>query len=149
MARHGSVKFALDTSCLVALLSEWHERHRATAAEYDARIKHGQRLVVAAHAVLECFSVLTRLPPPLSAPPAAVESVLASYLSDAEVAGITSGTCRSAIADMARRGIGGHLTYDGIIAICSYEAGARELLTWNLSHFLRVAPSGLTPREPK
>jgi toxin FitB len=148
LARHGNAKFGLDTSCLVALLADWHERHGATTAAYNARMKAGQRLVVAAHAVLECFSVLTRLPAPLAAPPAVVERVLASYLSDAEIAGITSGTCRFAIADLARRGVGGGLTYDAVIAICSYEAGARELLTWNLSHFLRVAPSGLTPREP-
>lgn len=148
MPGRGNARFAFDTSCLVALLSDWHERHRVTAVEYEARKKKGEQLVVAAHAVLECFSVLTRLPPPLAAPPANVERVLASYLSDAVIAGVTSGTCRSAIADLARRGIGGGLTYDAIIAICSHEAGVRELLTWNLSHFLRVSPPGLAVREP-
>lgn len=149
MTRPDAAKFALDTSCLVALLAEWHDRHRSTVAEYEARTKRGQRLVIAGHAVLECFSVLTRLPAPLSASPAVVEQVLLPYLSNgAEVAGMSAAACRFALREFARRGIGGGRIYDGIIALCSFQAGARELLTWNLNHFLPLAPPGLTVLEP-
>ena len=149
MTRRDAGKFALDTSCLVALLAEWHARHEPTVTDYEARVKRGQRLVVAGHAALECFSVLTRLPAPLSAAPATVEQVLAQYLSDgAEIAGMSAEACRLTLAELARRGMGGGRIYDAIIALCSYQAGAAVLLTWNLNHFLSVAPAGLTVLEP-
>ncbi len=145
----GADKFALDSSCLVALFSEWHDRHQVTVAAYQARIKRGQPLIISAHAALECFLVLTRLPAPLSATPAAVEQVLASYIaSGAEIAGLTAADCRFALTEFARRGIGGGRICDGVIALTSFRAGASELLTWNLAHFLLVAPAGLTVREP-
>ena len=49
---------------------------------------------------------------------------------------------------MAARSMGGGRIYDAIIALCSHQAGATVLLTWNLKHFLAVAPAGLTIREP-
>ena len=143
------VRFSLDTSCLVALLAEWHPFHRASVAAYEARLKQGERLVLAGHAVLECFSVLTRLPAPMSAAPQIVEQALSSYLSTGtELAGMTPETCRQALRDLAGRGLGGGRIYDAIIALCSYQAGATILLTWNLKHFLSIAPVGLAVQEP-
>jgi len=147
--RRDAAKFALDTSCLVALLAAWHPRHRETAADYDGRVKRGQRPVVAGHALMECFSVLTRLPAPLAASPASVEQVLSGFLSGGvEVADMSAAACRLTISELARRGMGGGRIYDGIIALCSFQAGAAVLLTWNLSHLLSVAPPGLTVTEP-
>jgi uncharacterized protein with PIN domain len=139
----------MDTSCLVALLAEWHEHHRETVQEYEARLARGERLIVATHAYLECFSVLTRLPPPLAATPEAAEAVLATYLAGSgELVGATADACRAAVRHLASRGLGGGRVYDGIIALCSYQAGATTLLTYNARHFLSVAPTGLTVLEP-
>ena len=88
------------------------------------------------------------MPAPLAASPASVEQVLSPYLSEAQVAGLTGDTCRQALREFARRGIGGGRIYDAVIAHCSYEAGATLLLTWNRSHFLPVAPAGLAILEP-
>lgn len=149
MPRRDAAKFALDTSCLVALLAGWHPRHRETVADYDARVERGERPVIAGHALLECFSVLTRLPAPLAAQPASVAQVLSGFLSgDVEVADMSGSSCRLMISELARRGLGGGRIYDGIIALCSFQAGAMVLLTWNLTHFLSVAPTGLTVAEP-
>ena len=52
------------------------------------------------------------------------------------------------LREFARRGIGGARIYDAVIALCSYEAGATVLLTWDRSDFLPVAPAGLTVAEP-
>ena len=147
-ARRPGVRFALDTSCLVALLADWHQHHRETVRAYEERIERGERLVVAGHAFLECFSVLTRLPPPLAATPQTAEEVLSKYLDRAEIAGMTPEACRSAVHSLAGRGIGGGRVYDAIIALCSYQAGATTLLTWNPRHFLAVSPSGLSLMEP-
>jgi hypothetical protein len=37
---------------------------------------------------------------------------------------------------------------DAAIALAIYEAGARMLLTWNVKHFIAVAPVGLEIRHP-
>ena len=63
------LKFGLDTSSLVPLLSTWHENHAATHRAYEARIRRGKHAIISAHALLECVSVLTRLPSPLRIPP--------------------------------------------------------------------------------
>ena len=139
----------MDTSCLVALLAEWHEHHRETVREYEARLARGERLIVAAHAYLECFSVLTRLPPPLAATPETAEAVLATYLDGSgELVGATADACRTAVRRLVTHGFGGGRVYDGIIALCSYQAGATTLLTHNARHFLSIAPAGLTVLEP-
>jgi len=149
-ARPNGAKFALDTSCLVALLAEWHEHHKETVQEYEARLARGERLVVSAHAYLECFSVLTRLPPPLAAAPETAEAVLASYLDGSgELAGATADACRTTVQHLAGRGLGGGLVYDAIIAFCSYEAGATTLLTYNTRHILSIAPRDLAVLEPR
>src|ERR1700752_4406567 len=115
-----ALKFSMDTSCLVALLAEWHEHHRETVREYESRLARGERLIVAAHAYLECFSVLTRLPAPLAATPATAEAVLATYLDGSgELVGVTAEACRAAVRQLVTRGFGGGRVYDGIIALCS------------------------------
>ena len=45
-------------------------------------------------------------------------------------------------------GFWGGRVYDTAIALATFEAGARLLLTWNVKHFHAVAPFGLEVREP-
>ncbi|MBI3695553.1 MAG: hypothetical protein HY238_12035, partial [Acidobacteria bacterium] len=56
------VRVALDTSVLVPLFSVWHGFHEATVREYERLRRERVQFVVPTHALLECFSVLTRLP---------------------------------------------------------------------------------------
>lgn len=49
---------AVDTSVVVAAFASWHEHHHRARAALD----QGARLIE--HCALECYSVLTRLPPP-------------------------------------------------------------------------------------
>ena len=46
------------------------------------------------------------------------------------------------------RGCSGGRVYDAVIALATYEAGARLRQTWNVRHFLTVAPVGLEIRQP-
>lgn len=56
--------FALDTSCMAAVVCGWHERHAAAAAEIERLLGRGERLVFLAQALAETYAVLTQLPPP-------------------------------------------------------------------------------------
>jgi uncharacterized protein with PIN domain len=100
-----STAFALDTSCVIPLLSSWHEFHARTKHAYDARLARRERLIIPAHALLESFSVLTRMPVRLSAQD--VRRLLdESFFETAEVAGLAAGSAWSSIQDfeLARDG---------------------------------------------
>lgn len=140
------MRVALDSSCLVALLCAWHEDHDATRSACEAIRR--ESLVIAGHALVECYSVMTRLPAPYRISPQQAEQVLSHNFKDAEVTGLTAALCWTTIREQARRNVGGGQVYDAIIARSVRAAGAVLLLTWNVRDFLAVAPPGLEIREP-
>jgi predicted nucleic acid-binding protein len=143
------VNIGVDTSCLVPLISSWHEHHGATLSSLEALKEQNHTLIVATHAVLECFSVLTRLPERIRIPPReASERLFENIAQNFQMAGIDPDTCWSAIRHMSYRDLRGGLIYDAIIAHSCASAGATVLLTWDVQDFLRVAPPGLTIQEP-
>ena len=142
------MKVALDTNCLVALLSEWHEHHRATVAAYEELRRGHHHVIIAVHSLLECFSVLTRLPAAYRIAPRQAEQVLLQNFSRAEVSAVEASLCWSTIHDLSERGLGGGRVYDAVIARSARAAGATVLLTWNVRDFLSVVPPGLEIREP-
>ena len=144
-----SPKFALDTNFLVAVLCDWHEFHAATRTAYDDLRRGRGPFIVAAHSLLECFSVLTRMPPPYRFSPEKALCLLRENLSgSAVISGLDQELCWSTIRELSQLGLGGGMVYDAAIARSVRQAGATVLLTWNVKDFLRVAPPGLEIREP-
>ena len=143
------LKFGLDTSCIVPLLSAGHAQHVPTREAYAARRRRAEQPVTPVHVLLEAFSVLTRSPAPLYVAPEQARALLAGNFFDiADVPGISPKVCWAALDEFSARSLGGGLLYDAIIAQCCADADAKMLLTWNVRDFLRVAPSGLEIREP-
>ncbi len=142
-----SVAFALDTSCVIPLLTSWHEFHVRTRQSYDARQAARERLIVPAHVLIESFAVLTRLPVRLS-PSDASRLLYDNFVDTAEIAVLTGDTVWSSIQDLSDRDLGGGVVYDAIIAHAAFTRGASVLLTWNVKDFLRVAPPGLQITTP-
>jgi predicted nucleic acid-binding protein len=132
---------------VIPLLSSWHEFHARTKQAYDARLAGRERLIIPAHALLESFAVLTRMPVRLS-PEDARRLLQENFLETAEAAGLTGRAAWSSIQDLSLRGMGGGLIYDAVIARAAFDAGASVLLTWNIKDFLRVAMPGLEIRQP-
>lgn len=144
-----SVKFGLDTSCIVSLLSAGHALHVTTRQAYAARRGRAEQPVIPVHAMLETFSVLTRSPAPLFVPPGQAREMLVENFSEvAEIPDMTANRCWAALDELSARSLGGGLLYDAIIAQSCFEAGAKLLLTWNVRDFLRVAPAALEIRHP-
>jgi predicted nucleic acid-binding protein len=112
---------AVDTSVAVAALTAWHAAHRsARTAAADASIP--------AHARLETYSVLTRLPPPhrLSADVAA--QLLARWFPDADVI-VPSARLSRALVDRCRGvGVDGGAVYDALVGLTAAES-KQTLLT--------------------
>jgi predicted nucleic acid-binding protein len=143
------VRFALDSSCLIALLSDWHAQHTRTLRSYEQWLAKGAQPVIPVHAILECFSVLTRIPAPhRSMPETAKLALERTFAQTAIIAGMGSEAVWGAIDTLSSLGLGGGRVYDAAIARCAAEAGATLLFTWNTKHFLPIAPAGLEVREP-
>jgi len=143
-------KVGLDTSVVVPLLAAEHASHEKTRREVERLRQQQASIVVAPHALLESYSVLTRMPPPYRFSPEAAEQLLRDNFADgAEVPGLAPESLWNWLQEFALKGISGGSIYDAVIARSTFEAGAGVLLTWNLDHFLRVAPAGLETLTPE
>jgi predicted nucleic acid-binding protein len=140
--------FAVDTSCMVAVACAWHEFHDAAAKEVERRLERGERLVVPAHALLETYAVLTRLPSPHRLSPADAWTLIeANFVKGASLPVLSAAGHRRLLQRLARDGTAGGRTYDGLIGECAQFGRATTLLTFNRRHFT-PPPRGLTIVEP-
>jgi len=112
---------AVDSSLAVAALAGWHEAHEAAR-----RAAAGTS--IPAHARLETYSVLTRLPPPHRIPPDVASELLARWFPDAETIVPSARLSRSVVDRCSRLGVHGGAVYDALVALTAAEAD-RTLLT--------------------
>jgi predicted nucleic acid-binding protein len=111
---------AVDTSVVVAAFASWHEGHGSASAV----LARGPR--IPAHALVECYSVLTRLPPPHRAPPLLVSAFLADRFRQRPL--VLPGPAHARlIADAADAAIAGGAIHDALIAATARHARARLL----------------------
>lgn len=105
----------IDTSVLVAAFSTWHERHR----EANALVSPDVPLI--AHCAAECFSVLTRLPPPQRIAPGDAADWLSRRFPEPWLT-LSADGYAGLIARAPQLGITGGAIYDGIVAETAREA---------------------------
>ncbi len=142
-------RIALDSSYLIPLLSDWHQHHPKTLRSYQHWRDREAQVILPVHAILECYSVLTRLPVPYRLlPDVARQTIQETFARTALVVGVKAGGVWDRIENLSRMGLGGGLAYDALIAWCAADAGATILLTWNLKHFKAIAPPDIQVREP-
>jgi predicted nucleic acid-binding protein len=108
----------VDSSVVIAGFASWHEHHTIAVKALAQR----PRLV--AHAALETYSVLTRLPPPHRAQPGIVHEFLAGRFRDPLLTLSETGY-QELLATVAAGQILGGPTYDALIAFTAAEHGAR------------------------
>lgn len=112
---------AADSSIAIAALLADHPAHK-TAADALARCK-----TTIAHAAIETYSVLTRLPAPHRVDATTAAAVLHKRLA-ATHATLDASTHAQAPTRLAGAGISGGATYDGLIALTALEHDL-ELIT--------------------
>lgn len=105
---------ALDTSVVVPLLARWHEAH----ALVTAAVRRDDR--VAGHVLLESYSVLTRLPPPLRADPSDVATALAARFPETPLSASPE-ALRQLPSRLAELGVVGGAVYDALVALTVRE----------------------------
>jgi predicted nucleic acid-binding protein len=138
----------LDSTCLVAAACEWHVHHEATMADLERRSRGKERLLTAAHALVEAYSVLTRLPPPYRMPLEDAAHILKVNWGRRESIALTPAEYWKLFDLEPTRGIGGGRIYDAIVAHCARKVKADEILTWNVDHFEPFQGDGLTVSRP-
>ena len=134
---------------MVAAVCFWHEHHERAALAIESRLNRRERMVVAAPALIEAYSVLTRLPAPYRLSPADALSLMeANFMRPVKVIALPpedySGILRAAPAD----GISGGRIYDAVITACAHRENVRTLLTFNDSHFRSLAGPDLAVVVP-
>lgn len=107
----------VDSSVAIAAFGEWHELH-GSAVEALA-----ESPALVAHAALEAYSVLTRLPDPFRAPAATVVEYLAENFTGPRLA-LPAAEQRRLPELMQRAGVHGGAVYDGLVALTAAAAGA-------------------------
>ncbi len=128
--------FLPDANCMVAAVCSWHEHHERAVLAIESRLNRRERMVVAAPALIEAFSVLTRLPAPHRLSPADALSLMeANFVSSVKVVALPPEDYSAILRGAPANGIYGGRIYDAIIAACARRGNARTLLTFNDSHF--------------
>ena len=133
---------------MIAAVCAWHERHADTIAAITRRLDRADRLVIAAHALVETYAVLTRLPSPHRlAPGDAWALVHANFVEHATLATLPNRGHVALLRQLAADGIGGGRSYDALIGRSAARGKAAELLTLNPRHF-DSSPGGIGIVEP-
>ncbi len=121
---------------MIAAVCSWHARHRAAVAAIESRFDRGDTLVVAAHALLETYAVLTRLPSPYRL--SGTDSwtlIKANFVDLGTVAAPSGQHYIDLVGSLPGRGVVGGRSYDALIATSLSGSGVTELLTFNTKHF--------------
>jgi predicted nucleic acid-binding protein len=112
---------ALDTSVAVPLLVQTHRAHEAVVRWWD-----GREIALSGHAVVETYSVLTRLPGDLRVAPADAARLLrARFVTHLHLRPKTAARLPETLGEL---GIAGGAVYDALVALAAVEHDA-ELAT--------------------
>jgi predicted nucleic acid-binding protein len=125
---------AIDSSVIIAGLLDWHEFHdRAFRALKKEKAR--EELLVPLPALIESYSVMTRLPSPHRLQPEAAYELLHDLFGEARIVTLSTGNAWSFVRDCVGEAIAGGRVYDAAIATAAIEAGASKLLTLNPRDF--------------
>jgi predicted nucleic acid-binding protein len=131
---------AVDTNVIVAGLLSWHVHHKMASAQLIALLESQIELVIPLPALVEAYSVMTRMPLPHRLGSKDAFEILESSLRDhVTLVGLDGDEGWELLQDISQRSVTGGTTYDGLILACAHKGGARRLLTFNRPHFERIA----------
>jgi len=111
------VTVAVDTSVAVPLLVRSHHDHAAVVRWWG-----GQEIALSGHALVETYSVLTRLPGDARLAPADAARLLTARFPSPLV--LSGSRARKLPGTLSRLGIAGGAVYDALVALAAKEHGA-------------------------
>ena len=133
------MKVLFDTSVLVAAHLPSHADYPSSRLWLERAKQNTFQLVVAAHSLLETYSVLTRLPlAPRITPATAHQFIETNVLTTATVIALSANDYGDLLRNLAATGTGGGIVYDSLLVKAAEVAQVDVLLTLNLQHFQRL-----------
>jgi predicted nucleic acid-binding protein len=130
------VKHLFDTSVLVPVFMDEHVHHEASLKAFlTADKKHD---CCGTHSLAEVYSTLTRLPPSHRASGDQAMLFLEDMARRLTFIALDAEEYWTAIADAAKSGVLGGLTYDALLARCALKAKVETIYTWNVGHFQQL-----------
>ena len=142
--------FALDTNVIVAAVSALHAHHEPALSVLQAIRKRGDDLVIPAPALVESYSVLTRLPRPHRLAPAMAAMLLSTnFQHGARVVALEGEMMWTFMSALPERAVRGGLSYDAHVAECALKGRTTVLLTFNTRHFERFESTSMTIKDPR
>jgi predicted nucleic acid-binding protein len=128
-----------DSNVIVASIRSDHVHHHRASQALKARIAEGSGMVVAAHSMLESFSILTSLPAPFKMRPLRALAVITAFVESARLVSLTPDQYLALLASLPARGVIGGRTYDALVLETAEAAAVDELLTFNVRKFATLA----------
>jgi predicted nucleic acid-binding protein len=138
----------VDSSVLVSSFSPTNPNYTVARLALAAMANSGTRVFVAAHSLVETYSVLTRLPAGSRLTPEDALSLINAFADAATMLALTSEQIAQAITAFAATGIAGGAVYDALIIETAIQAGVDEILTFNVRDFERLARARITVTRP-
>jgi predicted nucleic acid-binding protein len=140
----------LDTSVLVAGLVDFGPQSApAQSLLHEVAEQRIEGPATAWHCCLECYSVVTRLPPEFRLSPAEAAQLLQEEIVERmSVHDLPAGDRLGLARAAARDGIAGGRIYDAHIAEVARAAGATVIVTDNRRHFLAALRHGIRVETP-
>ena len=129
---------AVDSSVIVAALLAWHDRHAAAAGALSRALGSKEGVVLPAHALIEGYAVMTRMPPPHRLSPADALRLLERNFGKVRMASQSARSVFPLLSRLAAASLAGGVTYDALIVDTAAEAGAKTLLTLNARDYERL-----------
>ena len=127
--------YALDTSLIIAALLSWHERHDEALSCLQEAMEGSIAVVIPLHALVEAYSVMTRLPSPHRLSSKDAWALLSGTFKSAKLAKLETKRVWSWLESLAVNAITGGQAYDAMIYESARSSGATHLLTLNPKHF--------------
>jgi predicted nucleic acid-binding protein len=122
-----------------------HPYHERVVAEIGRRLAAGDALIMAAPALVEAYSVLTRMPLPRRLSPDNAWRLLEADFLDqaAEIVAPDAAAYRDLLSSAPGQGTAGGRIYDAVIVACARAARVDAILTCNERQFVPLATGAI------
>lgn len=136
------MRVLFDTSVLVSAHVPSHPQH-SPAKHWLQRAKgNAFEVVVAAHTLMETYSVLTRLPlKPRITPSVAIQFLETNLLPTVQVVALSAQDYLDLLRSLPALGTAGGTVYDSLLVKAAELAQVDHLLTFNVKHIQRLWPA--------
>jgi|SRR3984957_410322 predicted nucleic acid-binding protein len=135
------MKVYCDSSVLVAASISSHPHHAQASALFKQIQAERLEALISAHGIAEFHAVLTRMPvTPAIHPTEAWQLLAQNILPHFQLVSLTAAQYKSVLREAAEKAWTGGLVYDALHLAAAASNQCKRIYTFNLRHFLRIAP---------